>query len=99
MLGALGRAESFEACCQWALLSVQITRRYTLRFKFTVHKYIYSSVRKVHAVSFRVFRNPPNSDMDYYTGSLTCVRDHSYACVYTLGLTLGPMHCGVDPRP
>ena len=30
------------------------------------------------------FRNPPNSGM--YTGSLTCVRGHSYACVYTRGL-------------
>ena len=30
-LTALGRAVSFEACCQWALLSVQITRLVTLR--------------------------------------------------------------------
>ena len=34
---------------------------------------------------FSCFHNPPNSDMDY-TGSLTCVRDHSCACVYTRGL-------------
>ena len=27
-LGALGSVVSFEACCQWALLSVQITRHY-----------------------------------------------------------------------
>ena len=26
MLGALGRVVSLEACCQWALLSVRITR-------------------------------------------------------------------------
>ena len=29
-LTALGRVVSFEACCQWALLSVQITRLVTL---------------------------------------------------------------------
>ena len=28
MIGALGRVVSFEACCQWVLLSVQITRHY-----------------------------------------------------------------------
>ena len=36
---------------------------------------------------FLCFRNPPNSDMEWWTaGSLTCVHDHSYACVYTRGL-------------
>ena len=55
MLGALGRVVSLEACCQWALLSVQITRHYTtLQFKFTVKKYMYPSVSKVHAGSVRV---------------------------------------------
>ena len=29
MLGAIGRIVSFEACCQWALLSAQITRYYS----------------------------------------------------------------------
>ena len=29
---ALGRVVSFEACCQWALLSVQITRLVTLPY-------------------------------------------------------------------
>ena len=33
------------------------------------------------------FRKPPNSDLTWTTGSLTCVRrDHSYACVYPRGL-------------
>ena len=31
-LTALGRAVSFEACCQWVLLSVQITRLVTLPY-------------------------------------------------------------------
>ena len=30
-------------------------------------------------------------DMDYI-GSLTCIRDHSYACVYTLGLGTPTAH-------
>ena len=54
MLGALGRVVSFEVCCQWALLSVQITRHYSIVFKFTGGKYIYPFVSKVHAGSFRV---------------------------------------------
>ena len=32
MLGALGRAASFEACCQWVILSVHITRPVTLPY-------------------------------------------------------------------
>ena len=32
MLSALSRVESFEACCQWALLSVQRTRLVTLPY-------------------------------------------------------------------
>ena len=35
--------ESFEACCQWALLNVQVI---TLLFPFTVQKYICPPVRK-----------------------------------------------------
>ena len=35
---------------------------------------------------FSGFRNPPNSDVTSTIGSLTCVRYHSYACVYTRGL-------------
>ena len=44
MLGVLGRVISFEACCQWVLLSVQITSAVvdtTQLFKFTVQKYFF----------------------------------------------------------
>ena len=45
MLGVLGRVVTFEleACRQWMLVSVQITRHYPAQvlFTFTVHKYIY----------------------------------------------------------
>ena len=44
-------------------------------------------VLQVRAGSFHVFCNPPNSDMDYRIFiTLTCICDHSYACVYTQGL-------------
>ena len=43
--------ESFEACCQWALLNVQII---TLLFQLTVQKYIYPPDSKVHAGFFHV---------------------------------------------
>ena len=56
------RAERFEACCQRALLNVQII---PLLFPFTVQKYVYPPVNKVHAWSFRVSVNQPKSDMDY----------------------------------
>ena len=75
----LGRVGGFEAQCQRALLSVQITRHYTqlvlLLVKFTVLKYIYSSVSKVHAGSFRV--SVIDRNLTWTTGSLMCVRDHS----------------------
>ena len=51
---------------------------------YTVQKYIYSSVSKVHAGSFRVSVN--HRTPTWTTGSLACVCDHSYACVYTQGL-------------
>ena len=54
-------AESFAGCCQWALLDVQIM---ILLFPFTVHKYIYPPVSKMHAGFFSWFRNPPNPNMD-----------------------------------
>ena len=41
--------ERFEACCQWEILNVQII---TLLFPFTVQKYIYPPVNKVHDGSF-----------------------------------------------
>ena len=66
------RAESFEACCQWALLNVQII---ALLFPLTVQQYIYPPVSKVHAGS-----------LTWTTWSLTCVRHYSYACLYTRGL-------------
>ena len=39
---------------------------------------------KVHAGSFCV--SIIHGTLTWMTGSLTCVRDHSYACVYTRGL-------------
>ena len=83
MLGVLGKVVSFEACCQWGLLTVQITRHYLL-FKLTVQKYIDPSVSDVHAGSFPV--SVIHQTLTWTTGSLTCVHDHSYACVYTQGL-------------
>ena len=52
-------AESFKACCQWALLIVQII---TLLFNLLYISTFNLMSGKVHAGSFR---NPPNSDMDY----------------------------------
>ena len=62
------RAESYEACCQWALLTVQII---SLLFRFTVHKYIHPPVSKVYAGSFRV-------SVIHRTLTRTT---HSYACI------------------
>ena len=45
---------------------------------------MYPSVSKVNAGSFRV--SVIHRTMTWTTGSLTCVRDHSYACAYTRGL-------------
>ena len=72
------RAKSFETCCQWALLNVQVIN---LVFPSTVQKYIYPPVSKTHAGSFRV--SVIHRTLTWTTGSLTCVR--SYACVYTRG--------------
>ena len=69
------RAESFEACCQRALLNVQIS---TLLFTLTLHKYTYPLVSKVHAGSLRV--SVIHRTLTRATGALTCVRDHYYAC-------------------
>ena len=103
MLGTLRSVVRFEACCQWALLSVQITERYHT-IKFNVQKYIYPSVNKVHAGSFCVsvisqvivkswsssqVKNEHHQSTKLWHGLqdlLTCVHDHSYACVYTRGL-------------
>ena len=51
-----------------------------LLFTFTVQKYIYLPVRKVHAVSFHV--SVFHRTVTWTAGSWLCVRDHSYACVY-----------------
>ena len=66
------RAESFEACCQGALLNVQII---ALLFPFIVQKYIYAPVSKVHAGSFHV--SAIHWTRTWTTGALTCVRDYS----------------------
>ena len=78
---ALGRVVSFEACCQWALLSVCKSLDTTLLFKSTVQLYSYPSVSKMHAGSFCVF--VIHQTLTWTTGSSMCVRDHSFACVYT----------------
>ena len=59
-----------------------------LLFPFTVHKYIYPPISKVHAGSFRVF--VIHQTLTRTTGSLTCVRDYFYACVYTRFLVSSP---------
>ena len=41
-------------------------------------------VLQVHAGPFRI--SVIHWTLTWTTGSLTCIRDHSYACVYTLGL-------------
>ena len=56
----------------------------TLLFKCTVQKYIYPSASKVYAGSFRV--PVIHRTLTCTTGSLTCIRGHSYACVDTRGL-------------
>ena len=71
----------FEACCQWALLNVQIM---TLLFTFTVQKYMHPPVTKVHAGSLHV--SVIHQTLTWTTGSLMCVHGLSYACVYTWGL-------------
>ena len=52
--------------------------------RFTVQKYIAPSVSKAHAGYFHV--SVIHLTLTWATGSLTCVRGHSYACVYTQGL-------------
>ena len=47
MLGAPGRVESLEACCQWALLSVQITRLVTLPYYYNYCTGVHNSLLTV----------------------------------------------------
>ena len=65
-LTALGRVVGFEACCQWALLSEQITRPVTLTLLFNLlyrSTFILLSAKCMWV--FSCFCNPLNSDMDY----------------------------------
>ena len=55
-------------------------------FPFTVQKCIYPPVSKVHAGSFHVFVTHRTLTVTWTTGSLRCVRDYCYSCVYTRGL-------------
>ena len=57
----------------------------TLLFPFTVHKFIYPPVSKVHAGSFRVSVTIHRT-LTWTTGTLTCVRNHCNECVYARGL-------------
>ena len=96
MLRTLGRAVSFQAWCQWALLSVHITRHYDLISEDSKRNemilrpcsgqkhinILYFSV-KTHAGSFRVSVIHPT--LTKTTGSVKCVRDHSSACIFTRG--------------
>ena len=57
----------------------------TLLFKFTVQMHIYPSVSKVHAGCFHV--SVIHWTLTWTMGSLTCLCDNSYACIYTHGHT------------
>ena len=84
---------SFEAHCQWTLHSVQITRLVTLHYLLNLlHRStcLHPSVSKVHAGSFPVY--VIQRTLTWTTGSLTCVRDHSYACVYTCSYRVWQQH-------
>ena len=69
------RAESFETGCHWAVLNLQII---TLLFTFTVQKYTYPPVSKVHAGSFRISVIHRHQTLTCTTGSLTCIRGHQH---------------------
>ena len=85
MLGALGSVViSVEAFCQWALLSVQIIRHFPTIYIFCTEVHLsFCTVSKVHAGSFRA--SVIHRTLIKTTGTLTYVRDHYYACVYTHG--------------
>ena len=66
----------FEACCQWALLSVQITRLLTSDTTLLLNLlYIsmYPSVSKVHVGSLCVSVIHQTLSLTWTTGSLACV--------------------------
>ena len=59
------RVESFESLLPLNGRYFNIVQIIARLFPFTVHKYIYPPVSKVHAGFCVCFRNPSNSDMDY----------------------------------
>ena len=79
------QVESFETCCQWALLNVQIVTLYIYSFHLLYRSTFFPPVNKVHAGYFLVF--VIHRTLTQPTGSLTCVHEHSCACVYTRGLS------------
>ena len=74
-LTALSMIVSFEACCQWALLRVPITRLVTL--PYCIETTFYPSVSKVHTGCFRV--SIIHRTLIWTTGFLACIHDHSCA--------------------
>ena len=85
--------------CSWrgrGLNTVCVENNYLSRVSVSLHLGVWVGVRglfqsrystlikyKVHAGSFRVSRI--HRTLTWTTGSLMCLRDHSYACVYTRG--------------
>ena len=84
MPGALGRIVGFEIRCQWVLLGVQITRLYPIINLHLLYRdtFIILSVKCYRSVRVSVIHRTPT----WTTGFVTCVRHHSYACLYTRGL-------------
>ena len=76
-----------------AILSVQIIGHYPNIWIYC-KKHIYPFVNNVHAGGFHV--SVIHRSLTWITGSLTCVRDHSYACVYIhtggLGIPTASQH-------
>ena len=93
--------ESFEACCQWALLHVQII---TLLFPFTVQKYIYPCVRYYACAYTRGWSTPTTSQHTILTRKnshhfLVCSgRDSNLCSLYPLDLEADALSLE-PPRP
>ena len=68
----------------WYLVCTSLDQWHYPTIRFTVQKYIYPSVSKVQAGFVRV--SVILRAQTWTTGSLTCIRDHYYACVCTRGL-------------
>ena len=76
-----------DCCCntllsQWEFRSLSPRKASCNRVALTNPNHVFNS--KVHAGSFRVFAI--HRTLTWTTGSLTCVLDYSYACVYTQGV-------------